>query len=207
MEQRFWNRIPLIRWTLCLSMLAAVLVLFAGVKVPPGEDRRSSISFEASEEEGRLTLNNFDYCDVREGRARWTLNAAKARYFDDRQETVLSEIRAVIFLRDGREVELQARDGVFHNDSKNIEVSGNVRVNYGGMYLLVTDHLAYDHDRDVIYTSAPVSGHGQGITLKGQGMELKIHECTLSILEGVETKVQGLCLSEGSPRGTSRGPA
>ncbi len=192
MQKKFWQRIRLIRWLLCLVMVGTILALFAGLKLRSVERLLPAVIVKATNDDAKISLTNFDYCDVREGNPRWILRAAGARYFDDKQETVLSEVKAVFYLGDGGEVELKGDEGVFHNDNNNMEVSGNVRVRYGDRYTLVTERLLYDRDKELIHTTAPVFLEGQGITLKGQGMRLEIATRTVSILKHIETTLQGV---------------
>ena len=192
MQQKLWQRIRFVRWLLGLLMVVTVLAFFAGFKLRSVERLLPAVIAKATSDDANISLNNFDYCDVREGNARWILRAAGARYFDGKQETVLSEVNAVFYLRDGGKIELQGDEGILHNDSNNMEVSGNVRVRYGDDYTLVTDRLLYNRDDEVIYTSAPVFLEGQGITLKGQGMRFEIATRTVSIMKNIETTLQGV---------------
>jgi len=192
MQQKFWQRIRLIRWFLFLVMIATALALFAGFEMRSAERLLPAVIAKTTLSDANVSLNSFDYCDVREGNARWILRAAGARYFDDKQETVLSQVNAVFYLRDGGKVELQGDQGIFHNDSNNMEVSGHVRVRYGDDYTLVTDRLLYDRDKELIHTAAPVFLEGRGITLKGQGMRLEIATRTVRILKNIDTTLQGV---------------
>jgi LPS export ABC transporter protein LptC len=173
-------------------MVVTVFALFAGFKLRSAERLLPAVIAKATCDDANVSLNNFDYCDVREGNARWILRAAGARYFDDKQETVLTGVNAVFFLRDGGKIELQGDEGIFHNDSNNMEVSGNVRVRYGDDYTLVTDRLLYNRDDELIHTAGPVFLEGQGITLKGRGMRFEIATRTVSIMKKVETTLQGV---------------
>ena len=192
MQQKFWQRIRLIRWFICLVMVATVLALFAGFEMRSAQRLLPAILAKATSNDASVSLNSFDYCDVREGSARWILRAARAHYFHDKQETVLSQVNAIFYLRDGGKVELQGEQGIFHNDSNNMEISGHVYLRYGDDYTLITDRLFYDRDKELIHTAASVFLEGQGITLKGQGMRLEIATRTVRILKNIETTLQGV---------------
>jgi LPS export ABC transporter protein LptC len=192
MQQKFWQRIRFIRWLIFLVMVGTVLAVFAGAKLRSVKRLLPTLITQATCDDAKISLNNFDYCDVREGNARWMLQAAGARYFDDKQETVLSQVSAVFYLKEGGTVELKGDEGVLHNDSNNMEVSGNVRVRYGNNYTLVTDRLLYDREKELIHTTADVFLEGRGITLKGQGMRLEVATRTVCILKHIETTLQGI---------------
>ena len=172
-------------------MVGSVLALYFALKPGPLE-RLKDLSGDITHDDANLTLNNFDYNDVREGQAGWSIHAATARYFDDSQETVLSQVNAVFFLKDGNRIALQGEKGVLHNDSKNMEIMGNVRVSYGDGYQLLTDRLFYERHGELLHTPAAVRFEGEGITLNGLGMRLEMGRQTLSILKNIETTLQGL---------------
>ena len=192
MQQKFWQRIRLIRWLIVLGMLGTVFALFAGAKLHSVNSLLPAVIAQATCDVAKISLNNFDYCDVREGNTRWMLRATGAQYFDDRQETVLSQVSAEFYLKDGGTIELKGDEGILHNDSNNMEVSGNVRVRYDSNYTLVTERLLYDREKELIHTAAEVFLKGQGITLKGEGMRLEIARRTMCILKNIETTLQGI---------------
>lgn len=192
MQQKFWQRIRFIRWFLFLAMVGTVLVLFVGLKLRPRERLLPAVVEKATGEDGSLSLNNFEYRDVKEGNARWTVWATTAHYFEDRQETVLDQVRAVFFLKDGGQVELHGATGILHNESNNMEINGNVRVSYGEDYRLSTDRLVYERDKELIHTAAPVLVEGRGFILKGQGMRIEIGRRALSIMSQIETTLEGI---------------
>lgn len=192
MQQKFWQRIRLFRWLLALAMVGTVTAIFIGPKLRSAERLLPAVVAEPTIEDGNLTLNNFEYRDVKEGNARWTVRATTARYFEDRQETVLSKVNALFFLRDGGQVTLLGDEGILNNDNNNIRIRGNVRVLHEDGYKLLTDSLAYERDKELIHTDDPVYIEGQDFNLKGLGMRLDLKKRKLSILQNIETIVQGV---------------
>jgi LPS export ABC transporter protein LptC len=196
MQKPLWRRIRFIRWSIYLAMICLMVVLLGGIELRKGaRPREPGQSSTGLDREARVVINNLDYSEVREGRTRWTLRAGKAHYYEVRQETVLSLVSAVFFLEDGGRVELRGDEGVLDNASKNIEIRGKVRLNYGNDYWLVTDRLSYDNEKELIHTSEPVILEGRGLILKGVGMNLEVASHILKILKHVETNLQGFSLS------------
>jgi LPS export ABC transporter protein LptC len=192
MVQQFWQRIRVIRWLLFLSMAVAVIGIFVGLKVRSAVDSLPAIAAEVTSKDGNLTLNNFEYRDVKKGNARWTVWADTATYFEDRKETVLDQVKAVFFLKNGGQVELLGERGVLHTDTNNMEVSGNVGVSFGTGYKLTTDRLLYDRDKELIHTSEEFVLKGQGLTTKGQGMRLEIEKKSVTVLRHLGTQLEGI---------------
>lgn len=192
MVQQFWQRIRVIRWLLFLSMAVAVIGIFVGLKVRSAVDSLPAIAAEVTSKDGNLTLNNFEYRDVKKGNARWTVWADTATYFEDRKETVLDQVKAVFFLKNGGQVELLGERGVLHTDTNNMEVSGNVGVSFGTGYKLTTDRLLYDRGKELIHTSEEFVLKGQGLTTKGQGMRLEIEKKSVTVLRHLGTQLEGI---------------
>jgi len=203
MVQQFWQRIRLIRWLLFLAMAGAVIALLLGLKVHSATESLPAIAAQLASEDGNLTLSNFEYRDVKKGHARWTVWAAKATYFEVKKESVLDQVRAVFFLKNGGQVELLGDRGVLHTDTNNMEISGNVSVTYGKDYKLTTDRLFYDRDKEMIYTDAQLVLVGQGFTTKGRGMRLAIDKKSVSILRHLGTELEGISPFPGREQGVS----
>ena len=167
MQQQFWQRIRFVRWLLFLAMAGAVLAVFVGLKMRSSKNILPAVVTKAASIDGSISLNNFEYRDVKEGTARWTVWATTATYFEDRQETVLDQVKTLFFLKNGGQVLLTGDTGVLHNDTQNMEISGNVKVSYGERYRLSTDRLRYERDKELIHTGLPILLEGEGIILKG----------------------------------------
>lgn len=192
MVKQFWQRIRVIRWLLFLAMAAAVIAILAGLKVRSANESLPAIAAELTSKDGNLTLNNFEYRDVKKGNARLTVWADTATYFEDKKETVLDQVKAIFFLKNGGQVELLGERGVLHTDTNNMEISGNVGVTFGKDYKLTTDRLLYNRDKELIYTNEQLVLKGPGLTTKGQGMRLEIEKKSVSILRHMGTSLEGV---------------
>ena len=172
-------------------MVGGLAALIVGLKSRSAERIVPAVVETITSIQGSLSLNNFEYRDVKEGNARWTVWADRATYFEDRRETILDQVKAVFFLENGKQVELEGDTGVLHNDTNNMEINGNVRVRYDEAYELSTDRLLYDRGKELIHTAAPILVEGEGIVLKGQGMRLELERRALTILSNIETTLEG----------------
>lgn len=182
-----------------MAMAGAVLAVFVGLKVRSSKHILPAVVSKAASSDGSISLSNFEYRDVKEGTARWTVWATTATYFEDRQETVLDQVKTVFFLKNGDQVLLTGDTGLLHNDTQNMEISGNVKVSYEERYRLSTERLLYDRDKALIHTGSPILLEGKGIILKGQGMRLELENRTLSVLSHIETTLEGI-VSFGRPQ-------
>jgi LPS export ABC transporter protein LptC len=181
----------------------AVIAVFVGLKVHSTKESLPTIVAEVTSEDGNLTLHNFEYRDVKKGNARWTVWADTATYFDDRKETVLDQVKAIFYLKNGGQVELLGERGVLHTDTNNMEISGNVGVTFGKDYKLTTDRLLYNRDEELIHTNGQLVLKGPGLTTKGQGMRLEIEKKSVSILRHMGTRLEGVSPFSGQKKRVS----
>jgi LPS export ABC transporter protein LptC len=191
MQRQFWQRIKYVRWLLLLTMVGGLVALVLGLKFRSAELIVPAVVETATSAGSSLSLNNFEYRDIKEGNARWTVWAATATYFEEKRETVLDQVKAVFFLENGKKVRLEGDTGTLHNDTNNMEINGNVKVRYDDAYELTTDRLLYDREQELIHTAAKVLVEGEGLILRGQGMRLEIAKRALTILSHIETVVEG----------------
>jgi len=192
MQRQFWQRIRFIRWFLFLGMAGAAVAVFVGLKARTTERMLPDAVAQVSNESGNLTLHDFEYRDVKQGNARWTVWAAKAIYFEDKEETELEQVKATFFLKKGGQVELTGDKGIFYTDTNNMEIRDSVVVSYGDGYEIKTDRLFYDRDKGLISTESKLVVKGPQFTLKGKGMLLQIAKRKVSILSHIETTVKGI---------------
>jgi LPS export ABC transporter protein LptC len=173
-------------------MAGAVMAIFVGLKVRSAGESLPAIAAELTSQDGNLTLNNFEYRDVKRGQARLTVWADTATYFEDRKETILDQVKAIFFLKNGGQVELLGDRGVLHTDTNNMEIHGNVDVSFGRGYKLTTDRLLYDRHKELIHTNSVLVLKGQGLTIKGRGMRLEIEKKAVSVLRHLGTQLEGI---------------
>ena len=75
-------------------MIGGLVALVVGLKFRSAERIIPAVMETVTSADGSLSLNNFEYRDVKEGKARWTVRATTATYFEDRRETVLDQVKA-----------------------------------------------------------------------------------------------------------------
>lgn len=141
-----------------------------------------------------MVIEGVDYTEVRKGEKFWELHAKQARFYSDKNQTLLIGVQAVIYLKDGRKVYLSGDRGIMHVKSKNIDLLGNVTLSTGP-YRLKTDSLHYNNNKRVIKTQDRVIMTGNGLVLKGQGLSLNIDTKKLRINSTVDCLLGGKLLA------------
>lgn len=140
-----------------------------------------------------LRLNHIHHVATRDGFTEWVLDADSAQYQKAEHKTVIKDVSATFFLKDGRTVRLVGRDGVLFTDSRDIEVSGDVVVT-SDQYELKTDKLHYDHKTRAISTDTWISVRGEVVRLTGQGMIFSFDTEQILVKGGVEAVIENRML-------------
>lgn len=133
-----------------------------------------------------LALADLHYTQTEQGHRRWTLDADQARYLKDSHLVHLQQVR-MEFYRAGRfgDVVLTSREGRFNEQSRQVEVWGDVVVTTGGGEQLLTERLRYDDVDQELTTTEPVRMLATGMELRGTGMQVDLPRGRLLLQEDV----------------------
>ncbi len=167
-------------WRLTLGVVTLVLVSVLAYgwwdsSQWNGPEKGAKIKLDAD-----MKMEGVDYTEVRNGEKFWELHAKQARYYSSKKQTLLTDVEAIIYLRDGRKVYIKGDHAIMHINSKNIDLFGKVTLSTGP-YRLVTDSLHYYNNKRIIKTRDRVIMTGNGMVLKGQGLSLDINSRKLKI--------------------------
>ncbi|MFQ5894980.1 MAG: LPS export ABC transporter periplasmic protein LptC [Nitrospinota bacterium] len=168
-----------LRWLCRLRMVLLVVALVCGASV--GYFLWGRWSVRAPQASGRVALFATD-ADVevrgvhvvedRRGRKEWELWADRARVYRRRGVTVFEKVRLRIFPRDEERKPLLVRgeEGVLHNESRDVEVRGDVVVVSDEGYTLSTQSLRWRAAKKEFSTEDPVTVEGEKLRITGHGM-------------------------------------
>ena len=152
---------------LALGTVVAVFIGYRTVSNAP-EMLLSSIQDGAN-----LSLGKIKQTATRDGKKEWSLEAASAQYMENDKKAVLKDLFITYFLKDDREVYLNADQGILNTDTNDIEFSGNVVIRNED-YRLTTEKLNYEHQRRFIFTEDPV-------TISGDAAEVSADSATFDL--------------------------
>jgi len=102
------------------------------------------------------------------------MNAGSAHYIENEKKAVLKTLFITYFLKDNREVYLEAEEGILQTDTNDIEFSGNVVIRDED-YQLRTRRLSYEHERRLIFTKDPVQISGEDVQLSASSLEYDLN--------------------------------
>ena len=167
MKTKKLSIILLIVILLALGTVVAVFIGYRTVSNAP-EMLLSSIQDGAN-----LSLGKIKQTATRDGIKEWSLEAASAQYMENDKRAVLKDLFITYFLKDDREVYLNADQGILNTDTNDIEFSGNVVIRNED-YRLTTEKLNYEHQRRFIFTEDPV-------TISGDAAEVSADSATFDL--------------------------
>jgi LPS export ABC transporter protein LptC len=128
-----------------------------------------------------LSLGKIKQTATRDGQKEWSLEAASAHFIENEKKAVLTDLYVTYFMKDGREVYLDADQGILNTDTNDIEFSGNVVIRNED-YRLKTSRLNYEHGRRFIFCNEPVQieGNSAKVTANSLTFDLNANKVVLS---------------------------
>ena len=140
-----------------------------------------------------VSLNHIHHVATRDGVKEWTLDAESAQYEKANNKTVFKDILATFFLKRGKKIHLNSRDGLLLTDTKDMEVWGDVVVR-SDEYELNTDKLRYEHKTQTISTETPIVIKGDRIEITGDRMTFHLQTEQMVVQGGVNVVLDGWTL-------------
>ncbi len=162
LEQKYFT------WALALILLS--LVLWVGYQ--KGKQGREDLwTVDLSRIKADLVLTGVRYTRSENGRIRWVINAAGARFFDEKQLVKLDCVRMQFFTSQNQKVLVQADSGRYDLATEEMSVSGHVKVVSEKGDTLYTDTLHFSNARNLIWSRDRVRMKGGGMEIRGKGFE------------------------------------
>ncbi len=162
--------------------IAAVFIGYQRVSTAP-ELLLSSIKDGAN-----LSLGKIRQTATRDGKKEWSLEAGSAHYIENDKKAVLKNLFITYFLKDNREVYLEAEEGILQTDTNDIEFSGNVVIRNED-YQLRTKRLNYEHERRVIFSNDPVQISGEAVELSAKSIKYDLNLNKIILTGNVEAAI------------------
>jgi LPS export ABC transporter protein LptC len=138
-----------------------------------------------------VSLKQVHLTETREGEKKWDLFAEKAEYDKTNETTHLTGgVRFVVAGGgDTGDITVTASSADYHNNSKNVTMSGDVLAKSASGMEITAKGAEYIADRNVIVSSGRVRFTDGRLTLEGVGMELRLQSRDFRILSGVTADI------------------
>lgn len=133
-----------------------------------------------------LQVMNVHYTEVTDEGVKWEIKADSAQYRKKESIAIFKNPNIKLVMPDGREFVLTGSEGCLHEDTRNIEISGNINLVSNNGDQFKTDYVKYSGAEKRCYTDAHVSMKGARIQIEANGMSLSLKDEHLELLSGVK---------------------
>ncbi len=169
--ERYSKIVKILRFLLPAMALTIIVVLFSWTSMekniePLAEEQNMPKTIGQNE----LINPHFESHDA--DQQPYNITADRAYQDQDRLDLVhLEKPKADMSLKDGSWVELEANNGQYDQEKGLLSLHGKIKLFHDDGYVLHTNRLDIDIERQYAETGLPVSGEGPAGTLQASGMK------------------------------------
>jgi LPS export ABC transporter protein LptC len=116
-----------------------------------------------------IRMEKFALRDTERYQTRWEILADAAQVDPRVNTTSLEGVHLTLFSAKHGTVQVTARRGLIHNESKDMQVCGDVRLVMGDEFALTTECLQWRASEQALATDTPVSVAMGSLQVEGQG--------------------------------------
>ena len=138
-----------------------------------------------------MRLEKIRIVEDKHGRQTWELEATSVQQYQDQNIMVLEDVKVTYYTKEGRSFIISGNKGKIYQDSKNMELVGDVLLTSSDGYQLKTHSVSYHHLEKKVTSSDPVEIEGKEIQLVGTGMLVDMEAKIIRVLHQVKTRWKG----------------
>lgn len=178
-----------VRWILGILTLLVTVIL--GIVLWQHIKNRPLLELlEALPQHIDLALDHLDYTQTENGIKRWTLKSERAEYLRDSQLVNLTGVDLLFFdAGSAGNVTLRADCGQLQEQTRQIDVRGDVVVTTASDDILETQSLHYDDQQRQLSTDQPFHYRSPQMTLEGIGLLLDLEKNTMFVEKDVTMRL------------------
>jgi LPS export ABC transporter protein LptC len=136
-------------------------------------------------------LEKIRFVEDKHGQKTWELEAKSIQQYQGQNIMVVEEVRMTLFSKEGRTFVISGNQGKVYQDSKNMELVGDVVITSSDGYRLKTHSISYHHLERKVNTSDPIEIEGEQIRVEGKGMWVDMEGKIFRVLSQVKTRWKG----------------
>ena len=121
-----------------------------------------------------ISIGKIHQTATKDGTKEWSLVADSAHYIEKENRAFFENLEVVFFMEDGSEATMTADRGYLQTDSNDIQVEGNVQVDYS-TYHIETTALDYNHKSRSLHTDDRVKVSGELFTLTADALSVDLN--------------------------------
>jgi LPS export ABC transporter protein LptC len=176
---------------LIIAVVLAIVISAAAV-IMIMESRESSKSplIRIMSDNVDLQVKNINYTDVGDSGLKWEIKADTAKYVKSENLAMFDQVRVKLVMEDGRAFIMTGDKAKLHTDTKDMEISGNVKIVSDKGDNLTTDILKYSGSERRIYTEANVRMENNRMQVRGVGMSISLDDKDVAVLSRVKADIR-----------------
>ncbi len=176
---------------LIVFVVGIVLVsLRAGLRGGKNTEAVEKVS-RVSTEGADMQLKKIRFVEDKQGQKTWELEAESVHQYQEQNMMVLEDVKVTFYAKEGRIIYLTGKQGKVYQDSKNVDLLGDVVLTSSDGYQLKTHSASYRHSEKTVSSGDPVEIDGEQIRLTGKGILVDVEAKTFKILSQVKTQLRG----------------
>jgi LPS export ABC transporter protein LptC len=137
-----------------------------------------------------LQVKNINYTDVGDSGLKWEIKAYSAKYLKSENLAMFDQVRVKLVMEDGRVIIMTGDKAKLRTDTKDMEISGNVKIVSDKGDNLTTDILKYSGSERRLYTEAAVTMENDRMQVRGVGMNISLENKDVALLSRVKAHVK-----------------
>ena len=137
-------------------------------------------------------MEGFVYRQTDDGRVQWEVEAQKAESHESEQHVLLKRVQVRLFGRAGQNMELEADEGTINTASGDFELRNEdelIAIDLVNGYTILTPHVHWVDAEQTISTDRPVTIHGPGLIITGNGLVAELKTEKLGVLDDVHVHI------------------
>ena len=135
-------------------------------------------------------LEKIQLVEDKQGKKTWELEAKSIQQEQETKILILEDLKVTYYTKDGRTIVVTGKKGKVNQESKDVELVGNVVLTTNDGYRLTTNSAAYAHQARKVTTSDPVEIEGEQMRVVGIGMQVDMEAQTFKVLSHVKTRIK-----------------
>ena len=180
------------------AILIAILLIGGIVLASLWANLRERRASEAVEKVPKVSTGGADMrlekvrlVEDKHGQKTWELEANSVRQYEEQNMMVLEDVKLTFYGKEGRIFYLTSKQGKIYQDSKNVDLIGDVVLTSNDGYQLKTQSASYHHSEKIVSTPDLVEIEGEQIRMTGKGMLVNVEAKTFRLLSQVKTHLIG----------------
>lgn len=163
--------------------VAALLVFREFKKIPP------ETILKILSDKPDIEVKNVLYREVGDDNLKWEIRAERASYMKKENQTLFDKVELKLHLSHGRTYVMTGDRGQLDTATKDMKISGNVKIVSGSGERFETDSLQYSYAEKRLHTGAAVVMQTPKMRIRGVGMSISLANKKMAVLSKVRARI------------------